>query len=228
MTDHQNDLATINERDPFDEYLEREGSNSIAGQILAFSKGDYLAGRDKIEIPAGTKMVVNMNTLAEGWIRWWDNKPSVQRMGLVCMRFQPPTRDELPDNDSELWERDKDGKPRDPWQRNRYLIMANPSDQEIYTFTTGSFGGITAIRKLIKQFNQKKKMYPNDWPVITLGIYTYDHTDFGRIKNPEFNIVGWVDKNSVEALAEADPILGMSPDPALSLTHDGKQDEIPF
>src|SRR5262245_6029265 len=76
------------------EYGEAVAANAIVGDLLKFSKGDYVAGQDAREVPLGSQFVVNMDTLEIGFIKWQDNRPAGRRMGLVAERFRPPHRSE--------------------------------------------------------------------------------------------------------------------------------------
>jgi len=183
---------------PFADYADSATTTSIVGKLLKFSKGDWLAGKDEDEVPAGTRFVANMGELLTGWQRWEDNKPTDMVMGKVMERFQAPRRNELGDMDREQWEVDGTGKERDPWQRTNYLLMKGANDGELYTFTTSSKGGLDAVARLCKDYAPFMAQKPSEWPVIEIGHDSYAHPnkDFGRIKVPTFKIVGFAPKAS--------------------------------
>jgi hypothetical protein len=168
----------------------------IVGTLLKFSKGDFVAGADDEVIPIGTEMVADMESLAIGFVRWENNAPTEQRMGLVADGFTPAKRDELGDDDPALWEADDEGPPRDPWQFTNYMILHRKSDSKIFTFVTSSRGGLSAIGELCKIYGKQMRRRPDQFPVIVLEVGSYMHREksYGRIKFPIFKIIGWTDK----------------------------------
>lgn len=210
------------EKDIFEEYGEQISSRNIIGQLLKFSKGDYLAGQENAEIPIGAKMIVNMDQLLLGWIHWEDSKPVEQHMGLLIDGFKAPERnqlgfgyepgDEEPSDTSE-WEIDATTKePRDPWKFTYYLVMKDPTKLEsaddgdsegTYTFTTSSSGGKQAIGDLCKVYGRKRREgYKEHYPVVVLKVGSYNHSNkhYGRIKFPVFPVVGWFAKSKFGVL----------------------------
>ena len=186
------------EHDPADLY-ESYGRNATArlfeGTLLRFVKGDFLAGPEGEEIPIGAQFVPIMESLAVGWTCWRDAMPVEQEMGLLIDGYQPKRRSELGDFDKELWEQDTNtGQPRDPWQLTNHLVMYRFDDHEIFTFVTGSKGGLGAIGELCKEFGKEMRQRPNQRPVVEIGVDSYQHHNrqFGRIKFPTFPIVGWI------------------------------------
>jgi hypothetical protein len=201
-----NAVAEANDKNPFEQYGESATQRSIVGTLLKFNKGDYLAGQNNEEIPTGTKMVVNMDSFTVGWIKWEDSKPTSQKMGLVIEGFQPPSREDLGDNDKTLWEVDtRTGKPRDPWQFSNYLVLANADTKELYTFATSSRGGLSTTGELSKVYGKEMRQRPNEWPIIELNKNSYNHPDktIGIVKTPLFKIVGWIAKTETQQLAIA-------------------------
>ncbi len=179
-------VAKASDDDPFLAYA-KAGGGAIVGELLKFAKGDYLAGQDSREIPIGTRLIANMDTLETGWVRWMDGRPSEHRMGLVAEHFTP------------AWRKDLD-----------------PSDGKIYTFSTSSVGGRNALRDLCTDYAHGRRQHPNEHPVIELGVDSYQHSNkqLGRIKTPTFVIVGWYPKDSVEL--QPSPATGNAPRPQLA------------
>lgn len=188
----------------YEQYGAATAQTGIVGSLLKFNKGDWLAGQEEDELATGTKLVAIMDQLLIGWIRWEDNKPSQQLMGLLIEGHQPPKRATLGDTDHSQWDVDENsGQPRDPWQLTNHLILKVPgakvSDQsKLYTFATSSRGGIGAVGKLCTEFGKAMRERPNEWPVVALKSAAYDHPNkqFGRIKVPVFEVVGWEKKQA--------------------------------
>lgn len=193
-----NELATTG-RNAFERYGD---AASRQGNFLRFSKGDYVAGIEQEVIPIGTVMLCNMAGLATGWVYWEDGQPIKREMGLLADGYEPPPRTELGDNDKALWAQDDDGKPRDPWQHNTELPMVERDNPDAaYMFVTGSKGGEGAVGELCKAYGRRIRTNPDDLPLIRLDVGSYQHSkrEFGRIKFPVFEIVGWIANDEQEA-----------------------------
>jgi hypothetical protein len=182
---------------PWLAYGEAAGTRTFNGDLLKFSKGDFVAGQNNRTIAIGTRLIANMDSLKVGWMKWEGSRPVEQRMGLVSERFKPGRRSELGDNDSQSWEVDETGRFRDPWQFTNSLELASEDGSEQYTFPTSSKGGISAIGELCKAFGEEMHLHPDEWPVVELDVGSYAHSNksFGRIKFPIFTIVGWAPKD---------------------------------
>lgn len=183
---------------PFAEYADSVLQRTITGKLLKFSKGDWSAGQENDEVPAGTLFIANMGELYVGWQRWEDNKPTDQVMGRAIEGYKPVLRSTLGDLDREQWEVDAVGKERDPWVKTNYLLLKGVHDGELYTFTTSSGGGLDAIAELCKQYVPHWQQRPNDWPVVEIGGTSYLHSNksIGRVKTPTLKIVGFEPKTA--------------------------------
>lgn len=193
----------------FEAYGAQAAQSNLVGQLLKFSKGDWLVGQSNTELKPGTKMVAVMDQLYVGWVKWEDNKPTEQLMGLIIEGYKPMNRKDLGDNDESLWEVDMQGKPRDPWQRTNYLVLRDvgleeADEDKMYTFTTSSKGGINAIGKLCQAYGKNMRQRPNDYPIVELQVDSYAHPikEYGRIKIPMLELTGWEAKVPVPAAKE--------------------------
>jgi len=206
MAERKSSAVSGTAANPFTTYGEAQNQRAIIGQLLKFSKGDYLAGQEDEEVPVGTQFVANMDEMLAGWIRWENNKPTDHVMGKVSDGYQPPRRNELGDTDKDQWEVDAQGQQRDPWQFSNYLLMKGAgADDGLYTFTTSSRGGLNALGDLCKVYGKAMAQRADEYPVVALGVNAYDHPNrsFGRIKVPTFQIVGWAPKAVFAEDAEA-------------------------
>jgi len=208
ITKRQNtSVSTETSSNPFTAYGEAATHRNIVGELLKFSKGDWMVGQDNTDVPVGTQYIVNMDELLIGWIRWEENKPTDHIMGKVSAGYAPPRRNELGDTEQNEWEVDDRGQPRDPWQLSNYMLVKGVSDGELYTFTTGSKGGRDAIGDLCKAYGGVMAQHPEEYPVVAIGVRSYEHPNrsYGRIKTPEFKIVSWAAKSAFAAdLGEAE------------------------
>lgn len=212
IENRKQEIAQPESVDFFTEYAKAAGSNStIIGQLLKFTKGDFVVGQDNDPVKIGTRMVANMDQLLVGWQRWEDQRPAEQIMGPISDGFVPPKRDTLSFNDPDEWEQDEStGKPRDPWVYSHMLLMKDPGKKgQLYTYTTNSAGGKKAMAKLCFDYGKEMSEHPDEYPVCELGVESYLHSNpaYGRIKNPTFTIIGWAPKEEFDAAADA-PVTG--------------------
>jgi hypothetical protein len=84
---------------------------------------------------------------------------------------------------------------------SNYMLVKGVSDGELYTFTTGSKGGRDAVGDLCKAYGGVMAQHPDEYPVVAIGVRSYEHPNrsYGRIKTPEFKIVGWSGKSAFAA-----------------------------
>jgi hypothetical protein len=186
---------------PFTDHADAVVTTNIVGKLLKFTKGDWSYGKDNEDVKPGTKFIANMDELLTGWIRWENNKPTDHVMGLVSKGYQVPRRNTLGDTDQDAWEIDNNGKARDPWQLSYYLLMksvdlGDDEGDDLYTFTASSKGGRDAIALLCKKYGAVYRQKPNEYPIVAIGTDSYKHPnpEFGRIKTPVLDLVGWAPK----------------------------------
>lgn len=213
--------------DPFLQHSQEAGSRSIVGTMLKFSKGDWFAGQDNDEVPVGTHFVANMFELLHGWVHWEDNKPGEHIMGKVFKRYKLPSRKTLGDLDKEQWDVQDNGDPRDPWQETYYLLMMGTgnAEGELFTFPTSSKGGRDAILELCNDYGRARRSIQDpdtQLPIVEIGTGGYMHPNKsrGRIKTPEFKIVGWANRSLFEDVPTEnhDPVTGEVIEPPKTAT----------
>ena len=184
--------------DAFGDY----GAKTQDGTFLSFSRvGEFEAGQDKEQVPFGTRVVANMPRMRNGWRCWIGGKVVDDRTELVAARVPKQRRNELGDMDQGLWERDKEGKPRDPWVDTDILEMRG--DGANYIFSTTSKGGRGALQRLCEAFAKNGRMRPGMLPIITLERDSYPHKEYGKTYFPVFEIIGWTDADE-PSLDDAD------------------------
>jgi len=188
-----NEVSTANQAqfDPYQMYADEVASRAhITGDLLRFTKhGEYKAGTDQEEVPEGTRMLVYMPGLKRGWVKWYDGQPVQHIVGLVSEGYKPPERHELGDMDESEWG-ELNGRPIDPWQKTNYLVMCDQEGQ-LYTFVTSSKGGLSAVGELCDAYSKRRRMKPDEVPVIELFARSYQHKDYGETFAPTLKITGW-------------------------------------
>jgi hypothetical protein len=218
--------ATSRAVDPFDSFADEAAPQNIIGKLLVFNKGDLLVGRDKEEIPAGSKFTAGMDMLMAGYVKWRGNRPVNHALVRVGDGAPLPKRDHLGDHDKDSWEVGLDGDPRDPWQEVNYLPLLDDQG-ELYTFVVSGKSAITEAGHLSRAYARHRRTRPHEFPVIALNVGSYQHRDraIGRVKYPEINCIGWTSKTDfMKALAAA----GLVPDDAVADEVSNKvADEVP-
>jgi hypothetical protein len=223
-------LAPAAAFDPLAAYADAVAPQYIIGEMLRFSKGFYYVGKKEEPLPIGTTFTVAPDELLAGWIKWFDSKPVEHEMVRVEDGVLPKQRGELGDTDPSQWPKDKDGKAKDMWQFTNYLPMMDEGGN-LFTFTTASRGGISAIAQLLKRYANHRKRHPNVFPLIALNVDSYQHKDrnLGRIQIPVFEPSGYAPKTDfLAALAEAGHSGGVEPEAAEADPEDDFKDAIPF
>ena len=205
MTANANAIARPEDTyDPYAAYG-AEASRSI-GTLLKFAKGHWTSGQEAEAVSPGTRVYANMAGIRVGWMRWEDGKPSDEIMVYMATGERPPKRSELGDHDKALWELDKEGRPRDPWQFHNELPLMT-EDGEEWTFSTSSKGGINAIGELCIAYSKGRKQKPEgSVPVVEVGVSSYKHSDktYGTIYTPVLKLVDWVDADKLLGAPEAE------------------------
>lgn len=217
----------------FEKYGEAATQHNIVGRLLKFTKfGEFVAGQENEIIQIGTEFVAYMPAFSVGYVRWEDNRPAQFEMGYVGEGFVPPKRNDLGWNDSNQWERDDKGVPRDPWQFTNSLIFVEIDRRLLYTFNTSSKGGFNAMGRLSKIYGQHRRVSPSDdLPTVRLGVDSYKHSNksYGEIRVPKFDVVTnkWVLIDDLPYL-EGLPALTETRHVETTLKQDFAGDEIPF
>ena len=203
MSNQQKNTTTLPVTHYENQWLEAasEVGNDL-GRLLKFVKGKFESGDD--EIPIGTEYIAHVNQIARGWVRFAEGKVVDRAIGKIADGYKPPQRTELSDNDPESWtERDANGKPRDPWVPQWYLPLISVETGEVYTFVTGSKGGIAAVANLCRVYGNKHR--DNLLPIVALRTRSYKHKQYGRIETPDLPIVGWDSMTSTAIPVQSAP-----------------------
>lgn len=192
--------------DPYAAY----GAQAQDGMFLSFSRvGEFEAGQDKEQIAFGTRLVANMPGLKQGW-RYWRDGQVVDDL-TAPLGTPHPRRNELGDTDQAMWERDKEGKPRDPWVMTDILEMSDGETN--YIFSATSKGGRGAIQRLCGEYAKGRRARPDMLPIIKLGRDSYVHKEYGKTYFPVFAIVGWTDEENPSVDGEDEAALPIEEPP---------------
>jgi len=86
----KNEVAIVDLSDALMQYADAFAPQFIIGEMLRFSKGDWLVGDDTVAI--GTTFTVAVDELMAGWIKWLDSKPVEHLMVRVADGATPKSR----------------------------------------------------------------------------------------------------------------------------------------
>jgi hypothetical protein len=195
------------------------------GTLLKFSKGEYFIGEDDV---TGQERIAHVEAAMRGYVKFWDGKPvPPQYVGRIADGYRLPSRDELGDLDEKKWQRDTTGKPKDPWSLQYYVPMEDLDDGSVAIFVTSSNGGINALGKL---FDVCARNVKNGLPIVKLGVRSYQHSEFGKIKTPDFPVVSWDGGHVVAPPVAKPPSHSAKEDPTTGRPRkaDDMDDDIPF
>jgi hypothetical protein len=192
--------ATANTASPVSAYLAAHGVG-MAGTFMKFDgkEGKFVKSQDGTELPEGSEYVVIYDQIQAGWVKFAGKGVQPERkQGAIFDGFVPPQREELGDNDQDLWETGLDGKPQDPQQFQILLPLLSTADDELFVFQTTSPTGRRACDAIIRMCGRMQAKEPNDYPVIKLRISGFEHKDerVGWVKTPAFDRVGKAPKSN--------------------------------
>lgn len=204
-----NDLATNKPSDmspaqreallnDLDEYADEIGGSHYP--FLKHKQGHWLAGQEDKAVMQGAVVCMDLWNLVEGWQKWRNNTLQDSQMGCRTKGFHVAQRGSLDDNDEAHWEVGEDGNAMDPWTRTMNVLFMfadghSPLDTNAVVFGTSSAGGRGAIGEIYRTYVQHIRQYPDDMPVVKMGVTTFKWTNkAGRemdIWKPTFELMGW-------------------------------------
>jgi hypothetical protein len=165
----------------------RNSPRQLRGTLLTFADKQFLAGSGQFrtEIPAGTRFIV-----VEVWagFKRWSDKRVVEFIAEINGHY--PLRAQLGHTDERAWALGFGGKPSDPWQDSREVVLVREVDLAEFTFCTSTGGGRAAIDALRRSMQNANLLRPGQMPVIELQ-WRQMHTDYGAKSKPDLKIVGW-------------------------------------
>jgi hypothetical protein len=211
--------------DPWSE-VANEGGGQF-GKVLKYVKGEWSHADNSI--PIGTEFLVLVPEAMRGDVKFQDGKPIEQRLGLIRDRAKFAKRADLGDTDESLWEKDKNGRPIDPWSPQTYLPMIHVESGDLYCFIFRSAGAKQTFRDLCRTYSPYRTT--TMLPVVSLQTDKYKHDDFGWIDIPVLKIERWEDSGGMGGPDHdgGDPDGGDSAKVVgVSNVHNDLNDQIPF
>jgi hypothetical protein len=213
--------AVRQERTSLDRFLDEHApAGDVVGRPAKFDgkEGIHLTTDDGVPISEVRTWLFHGDQSIGGFIKFngEGEKPDTALGFLFDDTWVMPARHELGDLDESAWPiSDFSGKAEDPWKWTLKLVFEDQESHELITWSTMSKTGLRAAGNLVRHYRRLVKDFPNDLPVIRLGLGGYDDPKFGHVKTPVFIVVGQASKNGA-----------MKPEPSPSDVLAG--DSIPF
>lgn len=163
-------------------------------KMLKFKHGDYWC--DNEQIPLGTEMLAHCASWVKLWVHFEHRRVVEKRFYRFSRQEKAPQRDEIPDNDPATWPPGLDGRPADPWVY-QFQLPLEDNNGEVRIFTTGSWGGRSAVADLCTTWARRAGRISPDLPIIKLGKALMPTKNFGEVPRPQFDIVRWENRGAI-------------------------------
>jgi hypothetical protein len=188
---------------------------SLHGNLI-FAKfdgnsGEFVAGRDKVNIAPDQRFVVPLEMIQWGCQRWEGGKPAERK--LIAMVDGP--RPIIPPNEARVGDNQK--RPRDGWQECGILRMTGiegDMDKIEIELSLSSQGGTDAFNELSKTMYDQADTQDGAAgffnAVIVVEADSYENKTYSKtVYFPIFKIVGWTDGETIiEVDVDMDDPLG--------------------
>jgi hypothetical protein len=156
--------------------------------------GVWVYGSDETEIDAGSEFVVDPGTYTQGFVAWDEGELVDEKMAMAGE--SPILRSDLPSVGAANW------------QPQVGVAMKGVGGENVgaqLIYKVSSKGGMKFIKALIAAILAEGKTGSAEiCPVIEVSSSHYKHKKFGKIFNPEFKIVDWMEDVPLSA-AEPEP-----------------------
>jgi hypothetical protein len=172
-------------------------------KMLKFKKGDYWL--DNEEVPLGSVYLAHAKAWAKTWIHFENKLVVERRVYKVALGDRVPERDQIPNNDQSTWPKDPNGKPIDPWALQYLVPFENMENGDVQIFVAQSFGGRRAIGALCTAWAKRVMKNPKSGqPIIKLDVTSFPTKNWGDVKAPLFEIIGWDDTVAGQVVKQID------------------------
>ena len=175
------------------------------GSYLKFNGNDgrWSFGQDDEDLPDGSRVVMDMESLAFGWICWVEGSVEEERL-VPVMDGRPPLEHELTD----YGPYDEDDGWREAASISMVLESYGEDDQDEAVGTqllwkTSTGGQVRQIRKLSGAYGRVFSQHPGEFPIVELAQESYapKNKKHGKKKfSPVMKIVGWMTAAELEGL----------------------------
>jgi hypothetical protein len=195
-------MPTATTLSAYQSYADEAGEMS---QRIKFKHGDWIFAEDDKEVPTDETFVVNVSQTWREWIKWKDQEPIERKIVYISSGEPFPEREDLGDLDQDLWDKNGNGEPQDPWQEQHGFTMRSLTSGEEYVCSFSSNGGIRAIQKLVGEFRfqiyvRNKVVFPH---VRLSQRKYYNKRHKVEVECPVFAVLGWTSMGELPGGAKA-------------------------
>jgi len=159
----------------------------IQGPILRCVDGVWSA-KDETELPPDKGYVALSTALA---LQRWENRLPAETIIKRPGELLPDVDDLNKKIPQKKWEKDDDGKPHPPWQKQYVVYLLDPATAAVFTFLNSTKGAEIAVERLKHRVKLMRALRGDRVvPVVKLDSKPMS-TQFGVKERPEFTILDW-------------------------------------
>lgn len=174
--------------------------NALMGKaLLRMGKdGSWVFGQDNTRLEAGTVLIANPASMASGYVAWYMAKIEGEVMQPLSMG--PVDPEKLGPVNSGTIPPGKKVPSGKGWEDQVSVDLITRGEVPLsLTYKVSSLGGKKALLTLAGDIafglsENPKRVYP----LVALGVDSYQHTEFGEVFTPILTVVGWLDENGDE------------------------------
>lgn len=175
--------------------------NSLMGKaLLRMNKdsGTWVFGQDNNKLEAGTILIGNPASISSGYVAWWMGK--IEGEVMQPLSLGPVDASKLAPVNSGSIPPGKKVPSGKGWEDQVSIDLITRGEIPLsLSFKTSSLGGKKALLTLAGDiafglYENPKRVYP----LIELGVDSYQHKEFGLVYTPVLSIAGWLDEDGEE------------------------------
>ena len=174
--------------------------NALSGKaLLRMNKdGDWVFGVDNESLDTGTVLVANPASMSSGYVAWWLGKIEGEKMQPLSMGpVDPGSLGPVNSGSVPPGKKVPSGR---GWEQQASIDLISRDDVPLnLIYKTSSLGGMKALLTLAGEIafglsEDPKRAYP----LIEVGVDSYEHKEYGTVYTPVLSIIGWLDETGEE------------------------------
>jgi hypothetical protein len=185
MNDETKDKQVVAADDRYDDGFSDSTptGRTIQGSFLKFAEGKWT--ESGVPVPVSLKLWTIETTTV---IQRWKDQRVIEEISERPLSDVNELNAAVP---QEEWERDRNGKPKPPYQLTAILYLLNPETMEKYTFPTSTVGGSIAVSEL-KDSVAFMRRYRGESTLAVVELSSkLMRTQYGDRLRPFFKILEW-------------------------------------
>jgi hypothetical protein len=196
LTTNLNPSDFVAQAKAFEATAPRVSGNSMPIMRMLKSDGSWVYGQDSTEVEEDSEWAIPPDSLAQGFIAWHAGKVEGERMAT----FGKPAVD--PSSLPEV-------KAKNGWEEQvgfGLVCLTGEDEDTKAVFKTNTKGGVEAWNNVFDAIKARAVAGKPFTPRVRLTNSSYQHSEYGRIYKPVFEIVGWVgDEEEVAQIEDEAP-----------------------